>query len=41
MADYHLEHRGENILTKQKLLAIGDQYEAQIAQDRAEDEPYR
>ncbi len=39
--DYHFENRGENILTKNKLLAIGDQYEAQIAADRAEDEKYR
>ncbi len=39
--DYHFENRGENILTKSKLLAIGDKYEAQIAADRAEDEKYR
>ncbi len=39
--DYHFENRGENILTKEKLLAIGDKYEKQIAADRAEDEPYR
>jgi NADH-quinone oxidoreductase subunit I len=39
--DYHFEHRGENILTKEKLLAIGDKYEKQIAADRAEDEKYR
>lgn len=39
--DYHLENRGENILTKEKLLAIGDQYESVIAKDRAEDAPYR
>lgn len=39
--DYHMEKRGENILTKQKLLAIGDRYETQIAQDRAEDAKYR
>lgn len=41
MGDYHIEARGENILTKEKLLAIGDRYEAQIAKDRAEDKPYR
>lgn len=40
-ADYHFENRGENIMTKQTLLAIGDKYEAQIAQDRAEERPYR
>ena len=39
--DYHFEDRGENIMTKDKLMAIGDQYEAQIAKDRAEDEKYR
>ena len=39
--DYHMENRGENILTKQKLLAIGDKFEAQIAADRAQDAPYR
>jgi NADH-quinone oxidoreductase subunit I len=30
--DYHFERRGEQILTKQELLAIGDKYEAEIAQ---------
>jgi len=39
--DYHMENRGENILTKDKLLAIGDKYEGQIAADRAEDARYR
>ncbi|SIT66217.1 NADH dehydrogenase subunit I [Ectothiorhodosinus mongolicus] len=38
---YHFENRGEQIMTKQKLLAIGDEYEAQIAADRAADAPYR
>ena len=38
---YHYENRGENILTKEKLLAIGDLYEQQLAADRAEDAPYR
>jgi len=38
---YHQENRGENILTKEKLLFIGDLYEKQIAADRAQDEPYR
>lgn len=38
---YHQKNRGENILTKEKLLAIGDLYETQIAADRAEDERYR
>lgn len=39
--DYHFENRGENILTKEKLLAIGDRYEEQIAADRAQDARYR
>lgn len=38
---YHQEYRGENILTKEKLLAIGERYETQIAADRAEEEKYR
>lgn len=41
MGDYHIENRGENILTKDKLLAIGDKYEAQIARDRDADKGYR
>ncbi|HSW93740.1 MAG TPA: NADH-quinone oxidoreductase subunit NuoI [Gammaproteobacteria bacterium] len=39
--DYHMENRGENILTKEKLLAIGDRYEAEIRADRVEDARYR
>jgi len=39
--EYHMEERGENIMSKDKLLAIGDRYEAMIAQDRAADAPYR
>ncbi len=38
---YHMENRGENILTKEKLLMIGDIYETQMAKDRAEDAKYR
>lgn len=38
---YHFEKKGQNIMTKDQLLAIGDQYEAQIAKDRAEDARYR
>ncbi|MDH4274290.1 MAG: NADH-quinone oxidoreductase subunit NuoI [Gammaproteobacteria bacterium] len=41
MFEYHFEKRGENILTKDKLLAIGDKFETQIAADRAEDARYR
>lgn len=39
--EYHFENRGENIIDKQKLLAIGDKYETQIAADREADAPYR
>lgn len=38
---YHQQNRGENIITKEKLLALGDKYEKQIAKDRAEDGDYR
>ncbi len=38
---YHFENRGENILSKDMLLAIGDKYEERIAQSKAEDAPYR
>ena len=41
IGDYHIRERGENILTKEKLLAIGDQYEAQIAKDRDADRNFR
>jgi NADH-quinone oxidoreductase subunit I len=39
--DYHMENRGENILPKEKLLAIGDKYEQEIAADREEDARFR
>ncbi len=39
--EYHFENRGENIMTKEKLLAIGDKYEEEIARARAVDAPYR
>ena len=39
--EYHMESRGENILSKDKLLAIGDKYEAMIAADKAADAAYR
>ena len=38
---YHLENRGENIMTKERLLTIGDLYEKKIAQDRKKDKNYR
>ena len=39
--EYHGEKRGDLIYTKPMLLAIGDAYEEQIAQDRAADAKYR
>ena len=39
--EYHFEKRGEQIMTKDKLLAIGDKYEDQIASDRAADAAFR
>jgi NADH-quinone oxidoreductase subunit I len=39
--EYHMESRGENIMTKDKLLAVGDKYEAMIAADKAADAPFR
>jgi len=41
ISDYSIEHRGENIMTKQKLLAVGDWQERNIAKDREQDRPYR
>lgn len=41
ITDYAFESRAESIITKSQLLAIGDQYEKQLAADRAEDAPYR
>lgn len=38
---YHVNERGQNIMTKEKLLAVGDMMEARLASDRLEDEPYR
>ena len=39
--EYHFERRGENIMTKDKLLAMGDRFEKQIAADRTYDSTYR
>jgi NADH-quinone oxidoreductase subunit I len=41
MSDYHMEERGEQILTKEKLLALGDHYEKGIEKARVEEKPYR
>ena len=39
--EYCFENRGENVMTKQMLLEIGDKYEEQIAKDRMQDAAYR
>ena len=39
--EYHFENRGENIITKPQLLALGDRLEAEIAERRAADSPFR
>jgi len=39
--EYAFENRGENVMTKEMLLEIGDRHEAQIAADRMADATYR
>ena len=39
--EYHMETRGENIMTKDKLLAVGDKFEGMIAADKSADAEYR
>ncbi len=39
--EYHGEKRGDLLMTKEKLLAVGDEYEQQIAADREADARYR
>ena len=39
--EYAFERRQDAIMTKDKLLALGEQYEAQLAADRAADAAYR
>ena len=39
--EYHMERRGENIITKSQLLAMGDRFEQSIAANRAQDAAYR
>ena len=41
ISDYCFEKEGENIMTKEKLLEIGDKHEEQIALNKLEDAPYR
>lgn len=38
---YHIRERGQNIMTKEKLLAVGDMMEQQLAADREADKEYR
>ena len=38
---YHMDKRGQNIMTKENLLAIGDLMEAKLAEDRQLDKKYR
>ena len=39
--EYHYEERGESIMSKEQLLAVGDRNEEQIAADRTMDAAYR
>jgi len=39
--EYHFENRGESIMSKDQLLAIGDRLEPQIAENRKKDAAYR
>ncbi|MBC6943189.1 MAG: NADH-quinone oxidoreductase subunit NuoI [Xanthomonadales bacterium] len=39
--EYHMEQRGENVIIKPQLLAIGDRFENEIAAARAQDAPFR
>ena len=39
--EYSFDSRGEHIMTKEKLLAMGDKYESQLAEDRAAQAKYR
>ncbi len=39
--EWHYERRGEQVIKKQQLLAVGDRYEEEIARDRCADAPYR
>ena len=39
--EYHMEEKGQNIMNKDKLLAIGDKYDAMIAADKAADAKFR
>ena len=39
--EFHMEERGESIVNKQQLLALGDRFESEIAAAREQDAAYR
>lgn len=39
--EFHMEERNEAVINKQRLLALGDKFEQQIAMDRTQDANYR
>ena len=39
--EYHFEEHGQQVMTKEKLLEIGDKYEAEIAANKQADAAYR
>jgi NADH-quinone oxidoreductase subunit I len=39
--EYHMEAAGENIMTKDKLMAVGDKFDAMISADKAADAKYK
>ena len=39
--EYHFENREDSVMTKEKLLAMGEKYEQQLAEDRAVQAPFR
>ncbi len=39
--EYHMEAPGQNIMTKDKLLAVGDKFDSMISADKAADAKYR
>jgi len=39
--EFHFENRGEHIVTKPQLLALGERYEESIARNRQQDAAYR
>lgn len=41
ITEFHFEERGQQLMTKDKLIAIGDRYEKMIAADKAADSSYR